>query len=435
MNKTLFIITTLAAQILLIFCGAFFAATETAFTSLSKISVRQMLKANEKNSKKIFRLRNNLDTLISTVLIGTNLVTTFLSSLATAFSIEIFGSKYVSCATALTSILIIIFGEIIPKTFAASKPKKTAQGSASAILVIQKLFFPIVWIFKQFSSFLEFAERTIFKTKQQIITEDELKTLVAVGQNEGTLESDEKNMLDRIFEFSDLQAKDIMRHRSFIQYVSSNFSYSETLDSFSKSGYSRLPVIEGEIGKSEKIIGVLHYKSVLFAVPEIKKSQDFVRICMSRCLFVPENMSAVDLLRMFKKEKENFAIVINEYGTTAGIVTMDDILRAVFGRITDEYGETDIAPEKRITLINANEFLVPGDMKLDDLNDVLKMNLDSEIYSTLGGWLLEHFGHLPSVGEILKKDGTIFTVEDQASRRITNVRITKLKNPQGTLSN
>ncbi len=423
MSETVFIICTLIAQILLIFCGAFFAATETAFTSISKITARQMLKANEKSSKKIFKLRNNLDILISTVLIGTNLVTTLLSSLSTAFSLKILGSRYVTYGTALTSIMIIIFSEIIPKTFAAAKPKKVAQGSATIIIIIQKIFFPVVWIFKQLSRFLEFIERTIFKTKQPLITEEELKTLVAVGQHEGTLETDEKDMLDRIFEFSDLQTKDIMRHRSFIRYVGSVYSYEETLKAFAESGYSRLPVIDGEPGPREKIIGVLHYKSVLFAIPEIRKSQDFVRICMSRCLFVPESMTAVDLLRMFKKEKENFSIVVNEYGETAGIVTMDDILRAVFGRITDEYGETDVAPEKRISVINTNEFLVPGDMKLDDVNDVLNLNLDSENYNTLGGWLLEHFGHLPSIGEVYKKDKIIFMVEDQAARRIVSVRI------------
>ena len=423
MNDTVYIICILAAQILLIFCGAFFAATETAFTSISKISARQMLKANEKKASKIYKLRNNLDVLISTVLIGTNLVTTLLSSLATAFSMKILGSKYVSYGTALTSILIIIFSEIIPKTYAAAKPKKVAQGSAVTIIIIQKMFFPVVWIFKQFSKFMEFIESSIFKTKRPLVTEEELKTLVDVGQHEGTLETDEKDMLDRIFEFSDLQTKDIMRHRSFIRYAGSDFSYEQTLKAFAESGYSRLPVIEGEIGKSEKIIGVLHYKSALFAIPEIRKSQDFVRICMSRCLFVPESMTAVDLLRMFKKEKENFAIVVNEYGETAGIVTMDDILRAVFGRITDEYGETDIAPEKRISVINTNEFIVPGDMKIDDVNDVLNLNLDSEIYSTLGGWLLERFGYLPSTGEIYKHENLIFVVEDQASRRIISIRI------------
>lgn len=423
MNDTVYIICILAAQILLIFCGAFFAATETAFTSISKISARQILKANEKKASKIYKLRNNLDVLISTVLIGTNLVTTLLSSLATAFSMKIFGSRYVSYGTALTSILIIIFSEIIPKTYAAAKPKKVAQGSAVTIIIIQKIFFPVVWIFKQFSKFMEFIESSIFKTKRPLVTEEELKTLVDVGQHEGTLETDEKDMLDRIFEFSDLQTKDIMRHRSFIRYAGSDFSYEQTLKAFAESGYSRLPVIEGEIGKSEKIIGVLHYKSALFAIPEIRKSQDFVRICMSRCLFVPESMTAVDLLRMFKKEKENFAIVVNEYGETAGIVTMDDILRAVFGRITDEYGETDIAPEKRISVINTNEFIVPGDMKIDDVNDVLNLNLDSEIYSTLGGWLLERFGYLPSTGEIYKHENLIFVVEDQASRRIISIRI------------
>ncbi len=192
------------------------------------------------------------------------------------------------------------------------------------------------------------------------------------------------------------------------------------VDVFAKSGYSRLPVIDGN---PEKVVGVLHYKSVLFAVPEIKRSPDFVRICMSSVLFVPETLSAVELLRTFKKEHENFAVAVDEYGGTAGIVTMDDILRGVFGRITDEYGTTDVAPEKRVTVLGTKEFIVPGDMKIDDVNDVLKLNLESEVYNTLGGWLLERFDELPPVGAVYRFGSIIFVVEDQSARRIQSVRI------------
>ncbi|MBR4005578.1 MAG: HlyC/CorC family transporter [Treponema sp.] len=420
MNKILYVMISLSAEILLLFIGAFFASSETAFTSLSRITARQMLNSGEKNAKKVYSLRNNLDRLISTVLIGTNIVTTLLSSLTTAFTIKLFGASCVSYGTAVISMLVIIFSEIIPKTVAAIHPAKLARTNAPVISVIQKILFPIIWIFDQLSHFLDFFDSIIIRKKQPLVTEDELKTLLTLGKNEGTLEPDEKEMLDRIFEFSDLEAKDIMRHRSLVQYIDISFDQVQVVDAFAQSGYSRLPVIDGD---PEKVLGVLHYKSVLFASPQIKSSRDFVRICMNRVLFVPESISTVDLLRMFKKEKENFSIVVNEYGETAGIVTMDDILRAVFGRITDEYGESEIAPEKRITVLGTREFLVPGDMKIEDVNDVLKLQLDSEVYTTLGGWLLEKFDELPPIGAVYKNAGAVFVVEDQAARRIQSVRI------------
>ncbi|MBO4319280.1 MAG: HlyC/CorC family transporter [Treponema sp.] len=420
MNKILYVAISLSAQILLLFAGAFFASSETAFTSLSRITARQMLNAGEKNAKKVYALRKNLDRLISTVLIGTNLVTTLISSLTTAFTIRFFGASYVTYGTAVISILVIIFSEIIPKTVATVQPAKLAQTNAPAIFVIQKILFPVVWLFDQLSHFLDFFDSVVIRKKRPLVTEDELKTLLALGKKEGTLEADEKEMLDRIFEFSDLEAKDIMRHRSLVQYIDISFNQEQVVDAFANSGYSRLPVIDGD---QEKVVGVLHYKSVLFASPQIKQSRDFVRICMNPVLFVPESISTVDLLRMFKKEKENFSIVVNEYGETAGIVTMDDILRAVFGRITDEYGESEVAPEKRITVLGTKEFIVPGDMKIEDVNDVLKLHLDSEVYTTLGGWLLEKFDELPSIGAVYKNAGAVFVVEDQAARRIQSVRI------------
>ncbi len=420
MNRVIPIVCTVLAEVLLIACGAFFASTETAYTSLSKITVRQMLKENKKNARRIYRLRENLDSLISTVLIGTNLVVSLVSALATAFTTRYIGAEYVTYSTAIVSILVIIFSEIIPKTYAAVAPKKVASSSASLIIFIQKIFFPVVWVFKQFSKFLDFVERNTFKSKKPLLTEDELKTLLEVGETEGTLQRDERKMLDRLFEFSDLTVHAIMRHRSMVRYISVHDSLEEVIKAFADSGYSRLPVYEDD---PENIIGILHYKAVVFASRPILQSKDFIRICMRAADFIPETFSAIELLQHFKKEHNNFAVVVNEYGSMAGIVTMDDILRAVFGRITDEYGAVDLSPESRISVVSTNEFLVPGDMKLDDINDVLNLNLDSENFETIGGWLLENIGELPSVGAVYKAGPIIFIVEDQSARRIQSIRI------------
>ncbi len=413
------IVLPLVLEVFLIACGAFFSSTETGYTSLSRIAVRQMRKNKEPKADQVASLRSNLDRLISTALVGTNFVTTLISSVATAYAVAVFGPSSVTYATAVVTILVIIFSEIVPKTYAAMRPKETAQHSALPILVLQKILFPVIWFFDQLSHFINFVEKHIVKQSRPLVTSEELRTLLDVGKNEGTLEEVETKMLVRLFDFSDIRVKDIMRHRSFVKYVSVDETYENVLDIF-KAGFSRIPVYKES---EECVVGVLHYKSVLFADKAITESRDFVRICMHPVVVVPETISALELLHKFKKVKDNFAVVLNEYGSNAGIVTMDDILCEVFGRITDENGESEVAPEKRITVVNSYEFIVPGDMRLDDFNDVLKMNLDSDHFDTLGGWLLERFDELPFVGAAYRGNGAIFIVEDQSARRIQSVRI------------
>lgn len=420
MNNIVVMVCMILAEVLLLFCGAFFASSETAFTYIGRITVRQMVKDKKPNAKKVSKLKNNLDTLIATVLIGTNLVTSSISAIATAFSVNFLGAEYVTYGTALVSILVIIFSETIPKTLAAVKSESVCCFTAPIIDLIQKIFFPIVWLFEKLTQGLNFLEKKIVGTNKPLLTEDELKTLIQVGQAEGTLELSERKMLERLFEFSDLNVHDIMRHRSLVKFVNVEDDLDTVISIFTKSGYSRLPVYEES---TENIIGVLHYKSVLFASNAIAKSKDFVRICMRPVEYIPESFTALELLQAFKKNKKNFAIAVNEYGGMDGIVTMDDLLKAVFGRVSDEYGSVEIPPESRISILGTNEFLVPGDMKLDDVNDVLNLDLDSDNYDTLGGYLLEGFGELPSIGAVYKKAGIIFIVEDQSARRIQSVRI------------
>ena len=418
-ERLAYIIAVPVVELVLISFGAFFASTETGYTALSRITVRQMLKAREKNASLVARLRANLDSLISTALVGTNLVTTLISSVATAYAMKVFGAVYVSYATALVSVLVIIFSEIIPKTYAALRSKETAVMSARPIIVIQKLLFPVVWLFGGLSRLINFAENRLIQEKRPLVTEEELRTLLDVGKDEGTLEAVETQMLVRLFDFSGIRVRDIMRHRSFVKYVPIDAAYSDVIRLFN-SGYSRLPVWKGS---PETIVGVLHYKSVLFAHKEITESRDFVKICMKKAIVLPETLTALEALKRFKEEKDNFAIVLDEYGSNAGIVTMDDILSAVFGRLTDENGESETAPEKRITPVSPYEYIVPGDMKLDDFNDVMKMDLDSESFETLGGWLLEKFGELPRVGAAWRDKGAVYIVEDQGGRRIISVRV------------
>ena len=417
---TAYIVSISMLILFLLAVGAFFSMTETAFTSLSRIKVRQLQKEKARHADLIAKLRSNLDELIATVLIGTNFVNTFNSAVTTAFAVKVLGAEYVSAATAVILFLVIIFVEIVPKTFAAINTETAVKNTAISVYLIKAVLYPVVKTFCLFTRFIDFAEKKIFKSKRVLVTEDELKTLIEVGEKEGTLEQSERKMLERLFEFSDLSVHSIMRHRSLVKYISTESSLDEVIAIFQTTGYSRIPVYENDV---ENIVGVLHFKSVLFASPLITASKDFIKICMAEPAFVPETMSAIDLLKKFKKEKINFAVAVNEYGGMAGIVTLDDILSEVFGRITDEHGTVEVSPEDKITVIGTNEFIVPGDMKLDDLNDVLNINLSSETFDTLGGWLLEQFDELPPVGKTHKKSGVLYIVEDQSQRRIQTVRI------------
>lgn len=415
-----YIVSIVLLITILLVLGAFFSMTETAFTSLSKITIRQMVKDHEKNSALISKIKSQLDTLIATVLIGTNFVNTLNSAVVTAFAIKVFGPEYVSAATSVILILVIIFVEIIPKTYAAICSKQACQISAVPIYVIEKVLFVVVKIFCLFTKFIDFLEKIVFKKTRPLITEEELRTLIEVGETEGTIEANEKLMLDRLFEFSDLTVHSIMRHRSLVKYVSIQATLEDVVGIFQESGYSRILVYENDV---ENIVGVLHFKSVLFADSLISHSSDFVKICMSPVLFVPETFTAIDLLKKFKSKKMNFAVAVNEYGGMSGIVTLNDILHGVFGRITDEHGSVDVAPEKRVVPVGVNEFLVPGDMKLEDLPSVLDLHLESENFDTLGGWLLERFDELPVIGSVYMHEGRLFIVEDQSARRIQTVRI------------
>ncbi len=424
MNLLTEIIVPVIIDVFLVFVVAFFAASETAFLSITRVMLHQMLKkdGNRKNSpaKKIQFLKNDTNRLLSLILIGINFVTSLTSALAATIAIKLAGNAGSAYATIVISFVLIIFGEIIPKTLAAIHPVQAAGRSAGILIVLEKLLFPVVWLFSKITDGITALLTRFVSENTELITEDELKSLIAVGENEGTLESSEKKMLYKIFEFTDLRVHDIMRHKSNIQYVPEDADYDMIADIFTVTGYSRLPVCRESF---ENVLGVLYYKNVLLAGRVKKDSHNLARRCMRPALFIPETITATELLQKFRKENVNFAVAVDENGSNIGIVTMDDIMRAVFGHSV--HGEqAEAAPETLIVPVTAKEFLVPGDMKIDDVNELLKLELVSDDYDTLAGWLLEQFDALPEAGEIIKRYGVIYKVEDQSQRRIKSVRIT-----------
>ena len=435
MNLLSQIIIPACAIILLVLVVAFFAGSETAYLSITRLMLRHLQKndtSGKKNSpaKKITFLKKDTNRLLSLILIGINFVTSLVSGLAATLAISLLGDKGASIATFVMAFVLIIFGEIVPKTVSAVYPVKFASLSASPLIFLEKLLFPIVWFFSKITDGITSVLQNFFKNSKELITEEELKSLIEIGAKEGTLESSEKKMLYKIFDFTDLHIKDIMRHRSLVQFIPIDAEYDEIVKIFALSGYSRLPVCDEDFSKVE---GMLFYKSVLLNAPKSTSSKStskksFARRYMKPTLFVPETLYATELLQKFKSEKQSFAIAVDENGSNSGIVTMDDILRAVFGRSINSI-HNELPPEMRIHPVSIVEYLVPGDIKIDDANELLDLDLESENYNTIGGWLLEQFGELPEIGAILKKDGVIYRIEEQSQRRIQSVRITLPRAP------
>ena len=408
----------LVAFVMILRCVAFFTGSETAFLSLSKIKLKRLMQEKRRNAKTAFYLKENIDELLTIVLVGTNFMNSLASALATSLAIEIVGDSGVGIATLVTTFFATTFGQIVPKTVAGFYPDDVVCKNSVILLVLQKIFFPIVWLFSIISKGASRLAGKFFKNETNIVTEEELKALIEVGEREGTLESGEKQMLYKIFRFSDLTVHNIMKHRSLIKAVPLDADRLMVMDMFVQTGVSVIPVYKES---KESIVGVIHYKSVLMCTC-CRGGKSYAETVMKGVLFVPETFTALELLAKFRKERTEFAVALNEQGQTAGIVTMDDIMRVVFGRMTDE-DIGHIPVEARIRFVGANEFIVPGDIQIEEFNSIFKLNLESEEYTTLGGWILERFGTLPSTGEIMIWKGILFIVEDQSARRVRSVRI------------
>lgn len=413
---------TAAELFFLILCVGFFTSSETAYLSLPRLKLRSMVEQGRRNAKKVAALKANMDRLLTTVLIGTNFLNSLASAIATAFAIDLLGSRGVAIAPFVTAFFITTFAQIVPKTAAGLHPDTFTCFSAWPLMILEKLFFPIVWLFEMLSHGAVVLVEKILKPAGAIVTEEELKTLIDVGSHEGTIEKDESRLLNKIIKFNDLSVNDVMKHRSQVSMINQEADYDEVINQFLTSSFSTLTVYSGN---RENVVGVLNYKKVLFCSEEIDKSKGFAGRQMSEVLFIPGTMSVLDILQQFRTSEHKFAVVLDEQGQTDGIITMEDILKVVFGHMSDENTYDNTAPEDKVELVSLNTFIVPGDMKIDDANEILGLALESDEMNTVGGWLLEQFGYLPASGTVLIKDRILFTAEDVSGRRIVSVRVKK----------
>ncbi len=421
MNVTL--IATSGLLLLLLALSAFFSASETALTSLTKAERRRFAKGLKGSDKAVSRVLRNPSRMLTTILVGNNIVNVWSSSIATAFAIGLFGDEGIAIATAFMTVIILIFSEITPKTVAASKPDAFAPVLAPTVELAETLLFPIATVFLAINRLFIAMMKRVSPDRKSAITGDEVKTLMAIGKKEGALEESEHRLLDRAFDLTDRRIREIMTPRTAITAVSIDSGLAGVIDAFRAHRYSRLPVYSDTL---DDIRGMIHYKDFLFrAGQETGDASDPTAIegLMRPVLFVPETQTAWGLLREMEKGSQNLAIVLDEHGATAGLVTIDDAIAAVFGGIRDEYDSEESEPIDKVILFDETHLTVPGNLKLEELSALIKIPVESDWYDTVGGFILERADRLPERGESVRTGSLEFRVDELSGRKIDRVSI------------
>lgn len=398
--------------VVLIVLSAFFSMSETALTSISKIRLRTMIDENVKNAKLIQSVLEEPGKLLSAILIGNNLVNIGASSLATAIIVDKYGSKGVGIATAVLTIVILIFGEITPKTFATKNSEKISLFVIKAIKFCMIIFTPFIFILNMITGFILRLLGVKKDEKTPIITESELITMVNVSHEEGVLEIDEREMINNVVYFANSDAEDVMVPRTDIIAINVDATQEELTALFKEETCSRMPVYDETI---DNIIGIISLKDLLF----VDKSKDFnIRDYMREPFFTYESKCLKELFAEMRINRIPMAIILDEYGGTSGIVTLEDMLEEIVGDLADEYDEHD----EEIKLVKDNEYIIEGTTKIEDVNEILGTNFKSEDFDSIGGFIIETFGKFPDKGDSIKIDNVKFIIEEIEKNRIEKLR-------------
>ncbi len=401
--------------IILIFLSGFFSSAETAFVSCNKARIRSLADDGNKRAARVLRILEKGSKLLSTVLIGNNIVNLTASAISTMLATEYFGIP-VGVMTGILTFVILIVGEVVPKTWATVSADKMALAYSGIIEMLMVVFTPFILIVNGVAKAILFVMRIDADGKPDAITEDAIKTYVDVSHEDGEIEPEERDMIYNLFDFTDHVAKDIMIPKVRMVSVDVNSTYSDILAVFRECMYTRLPVYEGE---KENIIGVINMKEFIGLV---KNDTFSVRDIMREALFTHEFKKTQDLLAQMRKETSNIVFVLNEYGTMEGMITLEDLLEEIVGEIRDEFDEDE---KELIQKREDGKYVVEGALSLDDLNEALGTNLTSEEYDSVGGILIEHLDHVPEDGEeVTLDDGTVLKVLGMDQNRIVEVEIT-----------
>ena len=376
----------LITVIILLSLSAFFSSSETALTTVNQIRMRTLADNGDKRAARVLRVTGNPGKMLSAILIGNNIVNLSASSISTSLAIHLFGNTGAGIATGILTFLILIFGEVTPKTMATIKADSMSLTAAAPIGFLMKILTPVIFIINKLSLGLMFLLHVNIKDAQKKMTEEELRTIVDVSQENGVIEHEERDMIHNLFDFGDAEAKEIMVPRIDMTFVQADATYQEVLDIFRQDMFTRLPVYEDS---TDNVIGIINMKDFLLQndTPEFS-----VRNLLREPYFTYEHKNTADLFLEMRKSSISLAIVLDEYGVTAGLITLEDLLEEIVGEIRDEY---DADEEDDITRISDREFYVLGSANLNDVSEALSLHFTSDDYDTIGGYCLGLLDHLP----------------------------------------
>lgn len=401
--------------IILLALSAFFSSAETSLTTVNKIKMRSLAEEGNKRAQMVMKITDNSAKMLSAILIGNNIVNLSASSLTTTIALSLGAGTAVAIATGLITILILIFGEITPKTVATLHSEKIALIYAYPINFIMIIITPISVVVNALSRGILFLLRIDPNAKANAMTENELRTIVDVSHEDGVIESEEKEMIYNVFDLGEAKAKDVMVPRVHVIFADVDSSYAELLEIFRENKFTRLPVFEET---TDNVIGTINMKDLLLFD---NKKEFKIRDILREAYFTYEHKSISELLVEMRQASLNIAIVLDEYGDTAGLITLEDILEEIVGEIHDEYDENE---EEFFKEINPLEFVVEGSMNLDDLNDHIDLGLTSEDYDSLGGYIIEHLDRLPDEkDELITESGVRIVVDTLDKNRVEKVHL------------
>lgn len=400
----------------MILLSAFFSSAETAMTTVNRIRIQALMEQGDKRAIILDKVISNSSKMLSTILIGNNIVNISASSLVTTLTIQVLGNVYVGAATGALTLIILLFGEITPKTLAALHAEKIALSYAKIIYFLTILLTPVVFIVGKLANGVMYLLRVDPNAKANPMTEHELRTLVNVSQEDGVIEREEKQMIYNVFDFGDSTAKDVMIPRIDMTFVDINATYDELMEIFREDMHTRFPVYEEN---TDNIIGIINIKDLIL----YPKNQEFsIQNILREPYFTYEYKRTADLMVEMRKASVNLAIVLDEYGSTAGLVTLEDLLEEIVGEIRDEYDEDEEEDLKEIQ--PGKEYIALGSAKLDDINEALSIHLESEDYDSVGGYIIEQLDSLPSQGQsVTLENGIRLVVDELDKNRIEAVHI------------
>lgn len=413
-------ISQLIFLLILLALSAFFSSAETALTTVNRIHMRTLADADNKKAKMVLKITKDSAKMLSAILIGNNIVNLSASSIATTLAISMFGNYGAGIATGIITFLILIFGEVSPKTLSTIKADSISMKIAGIINVLMIVLTPVIFLINKLSLGVLFLFGVKASDGNRVMTEEELRTIVDVGQETGVIEDEERAMIHNVFDFGDAEAKEVMIPRIDMTFVHIDADYNEVLKIYKQDMFTRLPVYEES---TDNVVGIINMKDLLL----IENTDNFsIRDIMREPYFTYEHKNTSDLFLEMKKSSISLAIVLDEYGVTAGLITLEDLIEEIVGEIRDEYDTDEIDD---ITRLSDREYLVLGSANLEDVSDELNLHLESDDYDTIGGYCLEKLDHLPERNEIIiTEDDVLLRIEAVDKNRIEKVYI-KLPEP------